>query len=143
MTDKEWQPEYIITKKQLEILSYEGLETLAYKREREKVLCEIRSCPVSAAYEPTSESQPEDPWKDCRKIVGCTESWCEWPCAAWVKYHDASIARAATLAAEKRVLDELGIRCYGKFNSKSRACEICQVGIACERRSQQQESEPE
>jgi len=48
---------------------------------------------------PEEPELPDDYWHcPFRKDREECASWCEWPCDDWAQWHDAAIARAATLA---------------------------------------------
>ena len=45
----------------------------------------------AASQPPAAPLQVSDPWKNCKEILGCNESWCEWPCDNWVVHFTATI----------------------------------------------------
>jgi hypothetical protein len=114
------QPEYIITEGQLQ----RGHEVMS-KTGRKKYEKEIRTRPHTPATERKTAY--------CPSCIGCgseKDSSCDEPCPVWLEWHDAAIARTATLECRKIVGDKV---IFNKcpFNGDCGQCFLCDNTGGC------------
>jgi hypothetical protein len=65
------------------------------------------------------------------QTIFCYSAACDWKHQIRPDGHDSRIAAQATAAENKRVLDEIGLNCWGEYKMNNRRCMICQVGERC------------